>query len=213
MLSDEELLIFHQSVDRVRRVAARSLGQLADAGRAVDFVANLHRGLDQVAARAAQVGPVPDCRAGCAYCCHVRVEATDPEIFYIARRVRKWPAAQLADLLAKLRGCVAEQRAGSGDTRQACAFLVDERCSIYEVRPASCRKAHSLSVKQCETFAPEITQNLKLLVDAEALMAGTAAAYREVGLPASPRELLAAVLAALTDASTEVRWYRGEAVL
>ena len=77
MLSDEELLIFHQSVDRVRRVAARSLGQLADAGRAVDFVANLHRGLDQVAARAAQVGPVPDCRAGCAYCCHVRVEATD----------------------------------------------------------------------------------------------------------------------------------------
>ena len=55
MLSDEELLIFHQSVDRVRRVAARSLGELADAGRAVDFVANLHRGLDQVAARAAEL--------------------------------------------------------------------------------------------------------------------------------------------------------------
>jgi len=213
MLSDEELLIFHQSVERVRRVAATSLRQPGDGGYAVDFVANLHRGLDQVAARAAQPGPVPDCRAGCSYCCYVRVEATDPEIFYIARRVRQWPAAQLADLLAKLRGCVAEQRAGSDDTRQACAFLVDDRCSIYEVRPASCRKAHSLSVKQCETVAPEITQNLKLLVDAEALMAGTAAAYQEVGLPASPHELLAAVLAALTDASAEVRWYRSEAVL
>ena len=44
-------------------------------------------------------------------------------------------------------------------------------------------------------------------------MAGTAAAYRQVGLPASPHELLSAVLAALTDASAEARWHKGEAVL
>ena len=76
---------------------------------------------------------------------------------------------------------------------------MDERCSIYPVRPAACRKAHSLSAPHCAEQSPTIPQNLRLLVDAEALMAGTALAYRDQPLPASAHELNAAVLAALND--------------
>lgn len=212
MLTDEEQVAFRESIGRVRRLAAKNLGQVGDAWHAIEFVANLHRGLDSVASRASELGPVPDCKAGCSYCCYVRVEATDPEIFRIAQRVRQLPASEVSDVIEKLRQRVAERNAGGIDTKQGCTFLVENRCTIYAVRPATCRKAHSLSVKQCEALAPEIPQNLKLLVDAEALMAGTSEAYREVKLLASAHELNAAVLVALNDESAEARWYNGENV-
>ena len=212
MLTDQEQLAFRESIGRVQNMAAGSLRKVGDAGRAVAFIANLHRGLDHVALRAAELGPVPDCQAGCAYCCFVRVEATEPEVFLIAQRVRLLPENQVAGLIDKLRRRVAEYGAGLSDTRVGCAFLVEGRCSIYEARPAACRKAHSLSVRQCAELAAEIPQNLKLIAEAEALMAGTSNAYREVGLPASPLELNSAVLLALSDASAESRWFKGETV-
>ena len=207
MLTDEEQVAFRASIDGVRSLAAKRLRCIGDVGHAVGFVANLLRSLDSVAARAAELGPVPDCKIGCSYCCHVRVEATDPEIFWIIRRIRQQPASAVAELIEKLRRRVAEQHADSLDTRRSCTFLAEDRCTIYEVRPAACRKAHSLSVKRCEAFAPEIPQNLNLLVEAEALMIGTAEAYREVDLPASAHELNSAVLLALSDESAEARWY------
>jgi Fe-S-cluster containining protein len=212
MLTDEERIAFHKSIAGVRHLAAKSLAQASDVGRAIEFVANLHRSLDSVALHASKIGPVPDCKLGCSYCCHIRVEATDPEIFGIARRIRQRPEAEVADLIEKLRRHATERNVGGGATRQSCAFLVDARCAIYEVRPATCRKAHSLSVKQCETLSPEIPQNLKLLVEADAMMAGTAEAYRDRKLQAAAHELNAAVLAALNDQSAEARWYNGEDV-
>jgi len=207
MLTDEEQVAFRASIDGVRSLAAKRLRCIGDVGHAVGFVANLLLSLDSVAARAAELGPVPDCKIGCSYCCHVRVEATDPEVFWIVRRIHQRPASEVTDLIEKLRRRVAGRNLASLDTRQGCIFLAENRCTIYEVRPAACRKAHSLSVKQCEAFAPEIPQNLKLLVEAEALMIGTAEAYREVDLPASAHELDSAVLLALSDASAEARWY------
>jgi len=212
MLTDEEQVAFRESTASVRRLAAASLCQVGDAGRAIEFIANLHRALDRVASRASEHGLVPDCKVGCSYCCHVRVEATDPEIFRIARKIRQQPASEVTDLIDKLRRRVAGHDAGGIDIKQSCTFLVEGRCTIYEVRPASCRKAHSLSAKQCGTLSPEIPQNLKLLVEAEALMAGTSEAYQEVRLPASAHELNSAVLAALTDESAEARWYSGVSV-
>jgi uncharacterized protein len=207
MLTNEEQAAFRESIAGVRSLAAERLRCTGDVGHAVGFVANLHRSLDSVASRAAELGPVPDCKIGCSYCCHVRVEATDPEVFWIARKIRQQPASEVTELIEKLRRRVAEHHADSLDRRRSCTFLVDNRCTIYEVRPAACRKAHSLSVKQCQAFAPEIPQNLTLLVEAEALMIGTAEAYREVDLPASAHELNSAVLLALGDESAEARWY------
>jgi Fe-S-cluster containining protein len=85
-------------------------------------------------------------------------------------------------------------------------------CSIYSIRPSVCRKAHSLSVKACETGASLIPQNLTRVVQCEALSAGTNEAFKRVGLPASRHELSAAVLAALAE-NAEEAWYQGKPLL
>ena len=209
MLSDDEQSAFQESIARVRGLAAHTLQRAHGADDAIAFTAQLHRSLDTVAAQAAAAGPVPDCKAGCCHCCHVRVEATEPEVFRIAQHLAAELADSMDNITARLRQHISN--AHSGAVRQPCSFLVDDRCAIYSVRPAACRKAHSLSVQHCATLVPQIPQNLRLLLDAEALMAGTALAYRDVQLPASAHELNAAVLAALTDATAQERWYRGDA--
>lgn len=215
MLTDDERSAFLHSIARVRQRAAQALRQAqgADgADGAVAFIAQLHRGLDTVAEQARATGPQPACQAGCAHCCHLRVEATEPEVFHIAQYLRAQPAEALADALSALQRHVATAALNpTNPARQACSFLVDGRCSIYPVRPAACRKAHSLSAPHCAEQSPTIPQNLRLLVDAEALMAGTALAYRDQPLPASAHELNAAVLAALKDPAAQARWYQGDA--
>ena len=96
--------------------------------------------------------------------------------------------------------------------RKSCPFLKDRLCSIYQVRPAACRKAHSADVSQCEAHAPVIPQNLEIALNAEALLRGTSGAYRQRGFDASAHELVRAVLLALLDPSAQARWYNGEQV-
>ncbi len=215
MLTDDERSAFLHSIARVRQRAAQALRQAqgADgADGAVAFIAQLHRGLDTVAEQARATGPQPACQAGCAHCCHLRVEATEPEVFHIAQHLRAQPAEALADALSALQRHVSSAAMNpTNPARQACSFLVDDHCSIYPVRPAACRKAHSLSAPHCAEQSATIPQNLRLLVDAEALMAGTALAYRDQPLPASAHELNAAVLAALKDPTAQARWYQGDA--
>jgi Fe-S-cluster containining protein len=212
MLTDDERPAFLQSIARVRQRAAQVLRQSQGADDTVAFIAQLHRVLDTVAEQARATGPQPACQAGCAHCCHLRVEATEPEVFHIAKHLRAQPAEALADALSALHRHVTTAALNpTNPARQACSFLVDERCSIYPVRPAACRKAHSLSAQHCAEQSATIPQNLRLLVDAEALMAGTALAYRDQPLPASAHELNAAVLAALKDPTAQARWYQGDA--
>lgn len=238
-LTEAEQAAFLQSIARVRSAAGQALRavqahamqgaaahgtdtnaatQAAEATEpaaqaAVDFIAQLHKGLDTVAEQARATGPQPACQAGCAHCCHLRVEATEPEVLRIAQHLHTLPDADQTTTLLRLQQHVAAASAGA--TRQPCSFLVNDRCAIYSVRPAACRKAHSLSAAHCAEQSPTIPQNLRLLVDAEALMAGTALAYRDQPLPASAHELNAAVQAALggtpLDApSALLRWYRGD---
>jgi len=229
-LTEAEQAAFLQSIARVRSAAGRALraaqanavqGAVAHgtgtgksaAQAAVDFIAQLHQGLDTVAEQARTNGPQPACQAGCAHCCHLRVEATDPEVLHIAQHLQTLPSADQATTLRRLQQHAAA--ASVGTTRQPCSFLVHDRCAIYSVRPAACRKAHSLSAAHCAEQSPTIPQNLRLLVDAEALMAGTALAYRDQPLPASAHELNAAVLAALDGTASPpagalLRWYRGD---
>jgi len=216
MLNDAEQQAVRESIGRVRRQALGHLQQMHKVEHVVQFVGNLHRSLDTSAAHAASAGNTPACQAGCSYCCKARVQATEPEVFLIARTVRGWPAARAQELVQRLKHHAETQTRhgedGAKDAAQDCAFLQDKRCSIYDVRPGVCRKAHSLSVQHCETLSPTIPQNLALIVQAEALMAGTNQAYRERQLSATPTELNAAVLQALTDDRAEARWFQGEPV-
>lgn len=204
MLSNEEQAAYLDSVERVRQSALNRLG--SNGGGAVDFIANLHRGMDKVMLQGSEL----KCAAGCAWCCSVRVEATEPEIFLIARELRKHQSANIPALVERLQSFVAE--ADDAPARRDCALLEDNRCSIYNARPAVCRRAHSLSAESCKRYAPEIPQRLDLLLQAGALMQGTSEAYRHTGLHASTHELCHALMLALTDETTEARWLNGEAV-
>ena len=182
-LTEAEQAAFLQSIARVRNAAGRALraaqtnavqgtaahgtgaiatGQAPDATEsaaqaAVDFIAQLHQGLDTVAEQARTNGPQPACQAGCAHCCHLRVEATDPEVLHIAQHLQTLPSADQATTLRRLQQHAAA--ASVGTTRQPCSFLVHDRCAIYSVRPAACRKAHSLSAAHCAEQSPTIPQN------------------------------------------------------
>jgi Fe-S-cluster containining protein len=210
MLSDEERTEFHAAVDSVQRVVVTHLEKAHSAQHAIAFVSNLHRGVDRVFQDVLDKGQDIACKAGCNYCCSVRVHATEPEIFLIAAQLRERPADQLKIVLNRLKDHAAlASLVSTANHRTACPFLDASLCSIYAVRPAVCRKAHSLDAQLCEKSSAELPQSLNILLKAEALMKGTAEAYLQVGLPASSHEFGQAVLLALTDDSTQQRWYAG----
>lgn len=131
----------------------------------------------------------------------------------IAAELQKRPAAELATLTERLREHAARAQGTTAQAhRMPCPLLEQNRCTVYELRPASCRKAHSLDVKQCATPGADIPQSLDLLLKAEALGKGSAGAYAHMGLAATGHELGQAVLLALSDATAEERWMAGQAV-
>jgi len=96
------------------------------------------------------------CKAGCNYCCHLRVAASPLEIFMIARFVKKnLSGVEIEKLKNKLRqNCqmlVGVSSAQHTAMKMPCALLDSKgRCSVYESRPFSCRRWLSYDVKPCE---------------------------------------------------------------
>lgn len=213
MLNPEEQDAFLSAIAAVEQVALNRLSANRSLTFAIAFIAKLQDGVDQVVHTASAQGQKLDCRAGCSHCCSARVEALEAEIFQIARELKKLAPEKLAALVARLQEHAAAARDVSvWDYRIRCPFLTENLCSIYPVRPAACRKAHSLDVEKCALPGAEIPQSLNIALKTEALMKGTAQAYGKVDLPASGHELGQAVLLALTDETAESRWYEGEPV-
>lgn len=213
MLSAEEQVAFARSSGNVRVVVLRQLRRARDASSAIGFVSNLHRAVDKVVEEVDGRGPAMDCRAGCSHCCSVRVEASAAEVFRIAGELKRRPAREIEALVERLgRRVAAGANDGPPSGRTPCGFLDNHLCSIYDIRPAVCRKAHSLSVQHCRDHAPQIPQNLEMHVAAHALIEGASGAYHEAALSASPQELCGAVLRALRDDTLQARWFGGESV-
>lgn len=199
MLSHEEQAAFLESIQKVRRRVTVRLISIQEPAPATAFISHLHGSIDSLVQDKTGQGLQIACKPGCAHCCHVRVEASEPEICYITTELKKRSSGELHTLIARLKHYVDESATQAAGSRRACAFLNDNLCSIYPYRPAVCRKAHSLSVASCENQADEIPQDLALILSAEAMIQGTMAAYADTGLSASSHELASAVLAALND--------------
>lgn len=162
------------------------------------------------------------CQAGCAYCCHTRVEVLPHEALFIARYVRETqPAMQQQQLIERLKSH-ADRAAGLTRedhfrARLPCAFLVDSRCSIYEARPTLCRTFHSLDVEPCRSGfehpadgpAP-VEQVAGLAETAKAAAQASRDAFRKARLDERPYELHQVVLAFLGDANAEKQWRQGK---
>jgi len=114
----------------------------------------------------------PACRAGCAHCFYQAVGVTPPEVFAIYDHLRATrPAGELGAVVARVRDADDRTRGLAAADRLSpdhpCPFLEDGRCSIYEVRPLSCRGTNSLDAAACE-------RNLRDPVAHAAFVAGTA---------------------------------------
>jgi Fe-S-cluster containining protein len=84
-------------------------------------------------------GALSRCRSGCARCCYTDISVLEVE----AENVRRWFRTLRPDARrAKLRAWTApDARALDFHDRpaRACAFLVNDACTIYEARPLICR--------------------------------------------------------------------------
>lgn len=213
MLTPEEQIVFLRSADNVRQAAELHLRAHRSQQSVVAFVSNLQRGVTRIIQTAIDRGVKVACHAGCSHCCSARVEAMAPEVFRIARELSSQSPGELNQLVQHLNAHVSLQNeAVQWNQRLKCPFLKNGLCSIYDIRPSACRKAHSLDVRKCQANASEIPQDLRIVVSVEAMAKGTSDAYGRLGFDASSHELIRAVLLTLADPSAESRWYNGDAV-
>lgn len=169
------------------------------------------------------------CKNGCDHCCYQSVGVTPPEALAIAHHLRQnLSASEFASMLAHIsdshdrtQGLSAEERFSPD---HPCPFLQQGSCSIYEVRPLSCRGMNSLDAGECSARLRQPEVRAAFIATGEggrsfmepirgfhAVSAGMQLALAEVyGLDMRPLELTAAVRLLLTEPDTIVgEWLAG----
>ncbi len=109
----------------------------------------LHVADTEIGNMTAQAGDLP-CRMGCNYCCKdERIVLTEKEAVLAVQHVEQ---ALDAEQKAKVVASILAAGQTSDQASVPCAFLIDERCSIYASRPLACRSYFSRSVTSCHDF-------------------------------------------------------------
>lgn len=211
MLDQDEQSALEQSSRAVQTVASAHLAAATSPAAIIRFISNLQTGIDKVTQQAQANEAELACKAGCSYCCHAPVKVLAPEVFKIAREIQKLDPESVLTVTERLSDYLQQQNPTTltWQTRPPCPFLQNNLCSIYAIRPAICRRAHSLALEPCANSAPEIPQQLEIVLGAEALLQGTAAAYAGQGMDAGYYDFGRALLLVLTDADAEERWLSG----
>ncbi|MEZ4834543.1 MAG: YkgJ family cysteine cluster protein [Caldilineaceae bacterium] len=163
------------------------------------------------------------CEAGCAWCCYQRVSASPAEVLRIADYLRRTCSPEeLDDLRARLTATDAHTRGLSTQDRLAlrvlCPLLVDGRCSIYHVRPLTCRGYTSSDVDACRRKVDEPETHVHIDADpiryffCQGVLNGIDDGLLANELEGGLVELIAALSIALNDDGALLRWLRGDRV-
>lgn len=167
--------------------------------------------------------PPVACREGCAWCCHQNVRVTAPEVFQLASYIDRTMApdvaqrvrANIAATAPRVRGTNAVAR---GKLRVPCPLLVDNRCTVYAVRPLACAEFTSFDVEQCKsamgTTFREIIHEKARLVAYKAIQLGLARGLKHSlrKCETQPLELTAALPVAVANPDAAEKWLRGEPI-
>jgi hypothetical protein len=188
----------------------------------VALVGQVDRLLEQAAAHLQADGASLACRAGCNFCCHLRVMVLPHEAIALFRYLRsRMPVAIAEQVREKLLEYTRPSAAPASPTSsapvspRACAFLVAGKCAAYEARPSACAAYHSLSRERCEQSfqnpsLPAAIEVLRALqVVATALEEGVNVELQTQGLSSVPVELHTAVAALLGNPALIARWRAG----
>jgi Fe-S-cluster containining protein len=148
------------------------------------------------------------CSNGCAACCHLYVQVPPGIAKMMADHIATHFSADERDALhgrLQIAAAAARDTADPTTLRHRCPLLgSDDRCTVYEVRPLSCRAFTSRSVARCnDVVFGEITDGSGVEQNAahyrihmEATFALEQAA-RQRGLPAEQKGLAQALLDAM----------------
>jgi Fe-S-cluster containining protein len=100
---------------------------------------------------AAAIAPHAVCRAGCSHCCKTSALIYQSE----ADKIGKYLGRAPVQIAARTPEEAESQLRPMRETYygKPCPLLVNNRCSVYEVRPYVCRQQHSLdeTPDQCDT--------------------------------------------------------------
>ena len=174
-----------------------------------------------MASEATRNAPIA-CKAGCSLCCSLRVDAWAQEVFTIVRHIlRFWPQDRIEELRVRLQSHSSRVLSLSvlqhATTNIPCPLLEDSRCSVYSVRPQSCRRLHATDVSACKYVfehpgdldAPGSIHGPSYELLSRA-MADTQNALQEIGYDPTIYELGSALHEALSHPDAWSRWTNQE---
>lgn len=195
---------------------------LADEGVRL-FEANFNAILKQV--QTLDPGFKPACQAGCSYCCSSHITLLPQEAFsiglYLAGNCNVDLFSKLAeqcfDIASVLENYSLEDFAA--DYFRPCPFLLDKKCSIYEVRPIVCRNWISTDIDACiASFNSKNTvtvpQNSLIMVQKDVIYAGQAAYLASFGINGRICSFIPLMAQVMTDfEGTYSKWLAGEKLI
>jgi Fe-S-cluster containining protein len=211
-----DLQLIRELIADEKTIAAAEIGER---GPLVAFARSQARH-DQRLAAAADLGSLA-CRAGCSWCCHFTIDVRAVEVLRILDYLRTFPAPEQRRLWTRIESNAQQLAALNEDERAQvnieCAFLRDGQCSIYPVRPQTCRNYHATDVAGCKQafeepdnedidpdFAPLFYQIGRTHVEAFAKALGDAR------FDTQAYEFNAALSAALNEPNTRSRFLSNE---
>lgn len=160
------------------------------------------------------------CRAGCSYCCHMRVLVTPFEVIALADYIRhSFSENQIQELKKRIskadsitHGLPDEEHGNAGVW---CPLLVEDKCSVYEARPLECRGYVSMDVNECKkTFKNYLEWNVPIYFPQYSIykniQAGLISALQNDGYQFELLELISALKVALDHNDIAQRWIAGE---
>jgi hypothetical protein len=199
-----------------------TLGKSTDVDSCVALTTRIDVLIEQALGFFQKEGEGLACRAGCSFCCHLRVMVYPHEAIALYRYLGSRMPKELAQ---QVRLRIMENAAkSSGEDhgvakKTACAFLIDGKCSAYEVRPGACAGYHSTSWERCEesfnatSDSPGGIPMLKGLHHVvTALDAGMDAALKAGSLSGERAELHTALAALVRNPTLIERWRAGRAL-
>ena len=94
----------------------------------------------------------PSCKAGCSHCCNVMVAANEREVNLVVDYMEQ-NNIQVDMNVLKIQSEITDTKEYVLSPHRKCVFLKDNMCSIYKVRPSSCRNYFVYSPPEdCDTY-------------------------------------------------------------
>ncbi len=202
---------------------------VAQCGKKVDLeslniaTVNFYRRLDNtIAGVSKHIEQNIQCKQGCNYCCHFRVDVSANEVFAIVEHVQStFTPDQLEKLVEKATHNKNKldmlSQAKRIVTNIACPLLEDNACSIYNMRPSMCRKMHSTNVEACqhsyenpEDNNVENAEHPVLSAITMTMLTAAREGFSALGLDKTVYDLNEVLIDALSDSKYKKRWLNGK---